>query len=193
MNNKVIKAQFNSEANTLLSGLFVQYGSIPFDQIPFNFNPRECKPRLRDLFDCIPVTGREHELLARFVRNNTEINGQLFTPISETKERFGDDIEVLVTAYYDALYYKHRLNSKLVIENGHIFINEYKEDVKYIIIELAELAKSGILNYSAAVRAWLNEPNNGLIANRKKQPLPKCLIIQEWHLFMDQQGLENLR
>ncbi len=168
MNNKVMKAQYNSEANTLLSGLFVQYGSIPFDRIPFNFNPRECKPRLHDLFACIPISGREHELLARFVRNNTEINGQLFTPISEAKMRFGDDIESLVTAYYNALYYKHRQNSKLVIENGHIFINEYKNDVRYIIDEFAKLAKNGILNYSEAVRVWLNEPNNGVDCEQKK-------------------------
>lgn len=171
MNNKVIKAQCNSEANTLLSGLFTQYGSIPFDTIPFNFNPRECTPRLRDLFACIPVAGREHELLARFIRNNTEINGQLFTPISEAKERFGDDIESLVTAYYNALYYKHRTNSKLVIENGHIFINEYKNDVRFIIAELDKLAKSGIQNYSAAVRVWLNESNNGVDCDQKKAAL----------------------
>ena len=171
MNNKVIKAQYNSEANTLLSGLFVQYGSIPFDKIPFNFNPRECTPRLRDLFACIPVVGREHELLARFVRNNTEINGQLFTPVTEAKERFGDDIEALVAAYCNALYYKHRPNSKLVIENGHLFINEYKNDVRFIIAELAELAKGGIQNYSAAARAWLNEPNNGVDCDQKKVAL----------------------
>ena len=171
MNNKGIKAQYNSEANTLLSGLFVQYGCIPFDKIPFNFNPRECRPRLRDLFACIPVKNREHELLARFVRNNTEINGQLFTPINEVAERFGENIETLVVAYNDALYYKHRQDSKLVIENGHIFINEYKEDVHYIISELSKLAESGIQNYSAAVNAWLSEPNNGVDCEQKKGAL----------------------
>jgi len=171
LNNKVIKAQYAIEANTLLSGLYVQYGSIPFDQIPFNFNPRECKPRLRDLLTCIPIVGREHELLARFVRNNTEINGKLFTPIVEAKARFGDNIEALVLAYNNALYYKHRENSKLVIENGHIFISEYKSDVCYIVAELAELAKDGIQNYSAAAMAWLNEPNNGVDCDQKKAAL----------------------
>lgn len=176
MNNKVIKAQYNSEANTSLSDLFVQYGSIPFDDIPFNFNPRECIPRLRDLFACIPLTGREHELLARFVRNNTEINGRLFTPIGEAKERFGDDIESLVAAYFNALYYKHRPNSKLVIENSHIFINEYKDDVRYIIAELSKLSKCGIQNYSSAVRAWLNEPNNGVDCEQKKDTLTQMFV-----------------
>ncbi|MDR1409263.1 MAG: AAA family ATPase [Oscillospiraceae bacterium] len=168
MSNKTIKAQFADEANTLLSGLFIQYGSIPFDQIPFNFNPRESTPRLRDLFACIPVSGREHELLVRFVRNNTEINGQLFTPLDAAMERFGDNIDALIANYNAALYYKHRPNSKLVLENGHIFINEYKNDVKYIINELSELTKGGIQNYSAAAKAWLNEPNNGVDCDQKK-------------------------
>jgi len=171
MNNKVIKAQYWPDANAKLSGLFVQCGSIPFDRIPFNFNPRECKPRLRDLFACIPVTGHEYELLARFVRNNTEIHGQLFTPISEVKERFGDNIESLINAYTQALYYKHRQDSKLVIENGQIFINGYKNDVCYIITELKNLAKSGIQNYSAAAKAWLNTPNNGVDCAQKKAVL----------------------
>lgn len=171
MNNKVIKAQYNSEANNILSGLFVQYGSIPFDTIPLNFNPLECMPRLRDLFACIPVNGREHELLARFVRNNTEINGKLFTPIEEVKERFGDVIEILVEKYNNTLYPKHRYNSKLVIENGHIFINGYKHDVRYIISKFEELADIGIENYSDAVRVWLNEPNNGVDCEQKEAAL----------------------
>lgn len=171
MNNKVIKAQYNIKANTLLSGLFLNYGCIPFDNIPFNFNPLECTPRLRDLFACIPISGREHELLARFVRNNTEINGQLFTPISEAKKRFGDDIESLISTYHNSLYPKHLPTSKLVIEYGHIFINGYKDDVLYIINKLKNLAESGIQNYSAAVNSWLNESNNGVDCDQKKYVL----------------------
>ncbi len=173
MNNKVIKAQYNSEANTRLSGLFVEYGSIPFDSIPFNFNPRESIPRLRDLFACIPVSGREHELLARYVRNNTEMKGQLFTPLSEVKERFGEDIETLVATYNSLLYHTHHLMSKLIIERGHIFINGYKNDVQYIIGELRKLTSSGIQNYSAAVSAWVEDPNNGVDCDQKKDALTK--------------------
>jgi hypothetical protein len=171
MNNKVIKAQYNHKANEKMSGLFVEYGSKPFDSIPFNFNPQECMPRLYDLFACIPVLGRNHELLARFVRNNTEIKGQLFTPVAEAQKHFGNDIEELVDKYNSALYYKHRPFSKLVIKNNHIFINEYKEDVKYIIDEFKTLANVGIQNYAAAASAWLNEPNNGVDCDQKRTAL----------------------
>lgn len=171
MNNKIIKAQYDSKKKNVLSGLFVHYGSIPFDRIPFNFSLRECNPRLYDLFDCIPVEKREHELLARFVRNNTEINGQLFTPISEVKEHFGADINVLIAAYNNALYSKHRPNSELDIKNDHIFINEYKNDVLCIIAKLEKLARCGIQNYSSAVIAWLNESTNGVDCEQKKNAL----------------------
>lgn len=171
MNNKIIKAQFDSEQNTRLSDLFAKYQGIPFDTVPFNFNPCEGIPRLRDLYACIPVEGREHELLARYVRNNTELKGQLFTPVSEVKERFGEDVETLISSYNSALYYKHRPQSKLVIEKGHVFINSYKTDVHYIIGELGKLAKEGIQNYSAAACTWLEEPNNGVDCEQKKEVL----------------------
>lgn len=171
MNNKVIKAQYSPVANTMLSDLFVEYGSIPFDRIPFNFNPRESIPRLRDLFACIPVSGREHELLARYVRNNTEMKGQLFTPVSEVKERFGEGVEELVATYNSALYYKHRPRSKLVIESDHIFIKGYKNDVQYIIGGLGKLTNGGIQNYSVAVSAWIENPNNGVDCDQKKDAL----------------------
>lgn len=171
VNNKMIKAQYNHLQNPILSNLYVKNGSIPFDRIPFNFNPLESRPRLRDLFACIPISGHDHELLARYVRNNTEMKGQLFTPLSEVKERFDEDIETLVTAYNKVLYHTHYQRSKLVIERGHIFINGYKNDVKYIIGELKKLTSGGIQNYSAAVSAWVEDPNNGVDCDQKKEAL----------------------
>jgi len=188
MNNKVIKAQYISEANIRLSGLFVNYGCIPFDRIPFNFNPCESIPRLRDLFACIPVRGREHELLARYVRTNTEMNGQLFTPVSEVKDRFGEDIEALVIKYNSVLYYKHYPISKLVVERGHIFINGYKNDVQYIISELRKLTSGGIQNYSAAVSAWVEEPNNGVDCNQKKEALTQMFASSRVALIYGSAG-----
>jgi hypothetical protein len=171
MNNKVIKNQHNGYANNRLSGLYVEYGCIPFDSMPFNSSPIGHNPRLADLFDCLDSTGRQHEILARLVRNNTEIKGQLFTPV---KDIVGfDDIEILRATYNDKLYCKHRENSKLVIGNNHIFINGYKNDTHFIIAKLEELAKSGIQNYSKSVRAWLSEPTHGVDCDDKKEALTR--------------------
>jgi hypothetical protein len=130
MNNKVIKNQQQSLSNDNLSGLYVKNGCIPFDRIPFNSSPIGHNPRLGDLFACIDAAERQHEILARLVRSNTEIKGQLFTPV---KDIVGfDDIAALVRAYNTALWYGHRENSKLVIETDHIFINGYKSSLTAI-------------------------------------------------------------
>ncbi|QKY69342.1 ATP-dependent RecD-like DNA helicase [Lentibacillus sp. CBA3610] len=169
MNNKIIKNQHQSLANNNLSWLFVKNGCLPFDRMPFNSSPLGHNPRLVDLFACINADGRQHEILARLVRNNTEIKGQLFTPI---KDIVGfDDIPALIKIYNSTLWHGHVENSKLVIESGQIFINGYKNDTRFIIDELEDLAKSGVENYSNSVKAWLSEPNHGVDCNEKKEAL----------------------
>ncbi len=171
MNNKVIKNQQQNYANDNLSGLYVQNGCIPFDSMPFNASPIGHNPRLGDLFACIDAVERQHEILARLIRNNTEIKGQLFTPV---KDVVGfDDIATLIRTYNNALWSGHRENSKLVIETGHIFINGYKNDTLFIIAELENLAKSGVQNYSNSVKAWLSEPNHGVDCDEKKDALTR--------------------
>ena len=171
MNNKVIKNQQQSLANDNLSMLYMKNGCIPFDSMPFNTSPIGHNPRLGDLFACIAATERQHEILARLVRNNTEIKGQLFTPV---KDIVGfDDIPVLVRTYNAALWHGHRENGKLVIETSHIFINGYKNDTCFIIDKLEDMAKIGVQNYSNSVRAWLSEPNNGVDCDEKKTALTR--------------------
>jgi energy-coupling factor transporter ATP-binding protein EcfA2 len=171
MNNKVIKNQHQSFANDKLSGLYVQNGCIPFDNMPFYFSPMGHDPRLGDLFACIEATERQHEVLARLIKNNTEIRGQLFTPVTDIAGF--NDVAALVSTYNAALWWGHRENSKLVIENGHIFINGYKNDTCFIIDKLEDMAKSGVQNYSNSVRAWLSEPNHGVDCDEKKEALTR--------------------
>jgi energy-coupling factor transporter ATP-binding protein EcfA2 len=169
LNNKVIKNQQQALANGYLSGLYAQNGCIPFDSMPFNASPLGHNPKLGDLFSCIDSTNRQHEILARRVRNNTEIQGQLFTPI---KDIVGfADIEGLAHTYNETLWCGHREHSKLVIKNGHIFINGYMNDTRTILAELEELAESGVQNYGNSVRAWLNEANHGVDCEEKKDAL----------------------
>mgnify|MGYP001178196779 CR=1 FL=1 len=169
MNNKVIKNQCASLANQYLSGIYVKKGCIPFDNMPFNFSPIKHNPKLSDLFACIDTTKRQHEILARLVKNNAERKGQLFTPV---KDIVGfENIESLVNTYNNALWSGHFENSKLVIKRGHIFINSYKNDCQFIIAKLKDLSKSGVQNYSNSVRAWLNAPNHGVDCDEKKEAL----------------------
>ena len=169
MNNKVIKNQWSQHPNDKMSGLYVDYGCIPFDRIPFSFSPIGHNPRLGDLFACIDATDRQHEILARIVKNNTEMKGQLFTPLEDLSEF--NNIRSLVSKYNDVLYYKHREKSKLVIQNNHIFINGYVDDTRFIVNKLKELAETGLQNYFSSVKSWLEKPNHGVDCVQKKDIL----------------------
>ncbi len=169
MKNTVIKNQFFQEENQKLSNLHLKYGCIPFDNMPFVNFPMNHIPRIGDLFLCLSSDDRKHELLARLVRNNAELKGQLFTTVTEITGF--TDIPNLVQRYNTALWPGHRNASKLVIENGQIFINGYKEDCCNIIKNLKKLATSGIKNYSNSMAEWLDNPNNGVDCDEKKEAL----------------------
>lgn len=153
MDNVVIKSQRNDSENSSISNLYLQYGCLPFEEMPFFNALIKHPPKLNSVFKCIPYYNRQHEILARKIKINTEVKGHLFTPLSELTSF--SDIPGLVKRFKAALYYKHRDRSKLVIDNKQIYINGYKEDTCNIIRELCELSKSGIPDYSDDVDLWL--------------------------------------
>lgn len=149
MNNDIIKQQRGTDKNYKLSYLYFLYESIPFDTMPFISSPHGHNPRLGALFSCIPTYGREHELLARKIKNNSEIQGHIFSTVDEIVGY--SDLEKLKRSYNAKLYEKHVNKSKLVIENGQIFLNEYKTDTCTVIKKLLEMSVSGIEGYTSDI------------------------------------------
>lgn len=169
MNNVFIKDQRGGSSNNYLSNLYLQNGCIPFDKMPFISFPMRHTSRLSDIFKCIPVKNHQHELLARFVHNKTEIEGKLFTSLKEL-DGF-ENIPQLVDTYNDKLWPGHFESGKLVIEKGQIFINGYKNDTVNIISRLKAFTISGIQNYSNKMAVWLQDPNNGVDCDEKKEAM----------------------
>ena len=155
LNNKVLRSQFATEQNIKLSNLYFKYECIPFDKMPFAGSLSDYNTNLSDIFDCIDVVGREHELLYRKIRINTEVNAQLYTPVSELN-RF-NNIEVLIEKYNSMLYYKHIKDGSLKLEGGFVFISGYENNSVYIIQELLRLSKEKVLGYSDSVNDWLEK------------------------------------
>jgi len=165
MNNVIIKNQYSSgyyskyyeewinTGNSYLSGLYLSNGCRQFDSLPFNRSPVGHNPKLSAVFDCIPCKNKRPELFARFIRNNTEGKGQLFTNIEELSNF--PDYPKLIEQYNNSLYSGHRPASDLMLEHNHVFINDYKLDTCTVIEKLQELAESGIENYSDDVDIWL--------------------------------------
>lgn len=168
MNNRIIRKQFYRNSCDNLSGLYLKYGCIPFDEMPYNSSLISHNPRIYDLYDCIPVDNREHELLARKIRNNTEIEGILFTPVTELTGF--ENVTNLVNTYNSKLYYKHT-DRQLMIFKDCLYIKGYADDSANIVKELKRLASSGIVGYSNSVQAWLNSGVYNIDSDEKRDAL----------------------
>lgn len=153
LNNKIIKQQYMfGRRGKYLSGLYLQWGCIPFDEMPFCTSLLGHNPKLSDLFDCIGSDDRECELLARLIKNNTETKGQLYT---SKKEITGfENIDSLIELYNSNLYYKHTAR-KIDSYKNFLYIREYERDTIQIIEKLKELSSSGVDGYSNTIKTWL--------------------------------------
>ncbi|MFF9564353.1 ATP-dependent RecD-like DNA helicase [Leifsonia sp. NPDC014704] len=154
MNNRIIKLQHEPQACARLSGLFLTYSAIPFDDMPYCTALLKHNPRFWDLVASIDPAGRDHELLARRVTNNVERHGMLYTPRSDL-EVFGA-VDHLIFEYNRRVYYRHP-GRKLLQDMGQVFRRGYEDDTTEIVRTLQGLAHSGVEGYADAVDRWLNE------------------------------------
>lgn len=169
MNNQILKSQYDRDVCKLLSNLNVSFSSIPFDQMPFCTSLPRHNPRFWDLSDCIDMAGRQHEFLARRVRNNVERQGVLYTPIGDLAEF--EDVEKLLNDFNYRVYKKHKEIRSLVYDKGHVFINGYEEDTFNIIERLKKFCSSGISGYTQAVTRWIGESSQSIDVPVKNQAL----------------------
>ena len=168
MNNKIIKSQIGHNTCNLLSNLYLEYGCIPFDKMPFNTSLKNHNPRLIDLLFCLDVNNREHELFARMIKNNTEIEGQLFTSKKDIMNF--ENINDLINKYNRRLYYKHE-SRKIKEFKGQLYIKGYEENAVKIIKSLNKLTKEGIKGYKSSVDYWLENTSHIIDCEEKKTAL----------------------
>lgn len=169
MRNEVLKAQYSWETNGRLSGLNLDYGCIPFDDMPFCTAPRGHNPRFWDLINSLDPTDRTHELLARRVQRNVEDRGILYTPLAELEDL--GDVDALIAAHNQKLYVKHRPARDLVHDKGHVFIQGYEDDTHQIVTTLRQHAAGGVAGYTAAVERWLAATAHGVDDPAKRSAL----------------------
>lgn len=168
MNNKIIKLQTHNESNFKLSDLALKWGCIPFDQMPFTTSLLNHNPRIYDLFECIDYENREHEFLARFIQNNTESKGELFTPLSEL-EKF-ENLNKTIKKYNDLIYRPTQSNRLVELyKDKFLYIKGYKENTIEIIKKLNNLSNEGIMNYSNFVKAWIENTDHKMDCEDKKK------------------------
>ena len=141
MDNIVIKSQLDNYKNSHLSNLRLSNACIPFDSMPFAMSLRRFNTSWKHLIQAVDMKDREHELLARFVKNNCETNNVLYTLIDDIP-RF-DDIDSLVEKYNQKLLENGIVKSgddrsNLILEHNYIYIKSYESDSINIINKLSE-------------------------------------------------------
>jgi hypothetical protein len=168
MYNQTIKSQHYWESCHYLSNLKLKYGCIPFDTMPFCTSLAGHNPRYWDLVESLEVSGRDHELLARRVKNNVERHGILYTPMAGL-QGFGN-INALISTYNRKLYYKHT-GRRIKVDKDHVFICEYEDHTVAIVKKLQEYSSAGIAGYSQAVARWLGETHHSIDDPLKRNAL----------------------
>ncbi len=169
MRNKVIKDQISDKENVKLSKLKLQYGTIPFEEMPFCTSLIKHNPEVRDLYECIPSNDNEYQLLAKYIEINTSSNGHLYTKCEEV-EHLGN-IDNLIKKHNQKLYYKHYSRYLCKLGKNHIYIEEHYEDTKQILEKLIDLSREGIAGYKGFARYWMTENPEIVNCEEKKRML----------------------
>jgi Cdc6-like AAA superfamily ATPase len=186
LNNRIIKDQLVRDvSNNNLSELCLDNRCIPFDKMPFNSALKGHNPKLGSLFDCINSTNRKHELFARYIKNNTEIKGQLYTSIKEIINF--DNIYELIQLYNSYLWFGHT-GRRLEEYNGHIYIREYEENTLVILQKLRDVAQCGVVDYPNLVETWLRSTTHKVDCNEKKTILKQIFLNSKVALIYGSAG-----
>lgn len=173
MNNRVIKWQYCNEQCNKLSNLYLNYGCIPFDRMPYCSSLLKHNPRIHDLFESIPISRHEHELFAKYIKNSTEIDGHLF--VSKAQIEGFEDVDDLIRQYNSSLYSKHA-ERRIEEYKNHLYIKSYVEDSTTIIKKLQELASSGVSQYTSSVDSWITRESYTIDDNGKKEALRQMFV-----------------
>lgn len=165
LNNRILKPQHDNNICPGLSNLNLKWGCKPFDGMPLVSMPINHCAKITDVIDCINTENREHEFLARIIKNNTEQKGQLYTNLKELVNI--EDIENKISAYNHKLWSGHG-SRKLEKYKDFVYIKEYEDDALHIIEKLKELSVFGIKNYSNSIDSWLQSDSHGVDCEEKK-------------------------
>lgn len=147
MVNTVIRDQLSDYQHPYLSNLYLHKKSGMFDSMPYAMSLHNHNPNFYDLIKAIDVEGKDDELLYSYIKNNTESNYQLYTPLDEIG--YFVNIPQLVEIYNNKIKSKlKKSDSILVIDNNFLYINEYEKNSINIIKKLEEYS----LNVDSSLR-----------------------------------------
>ena len=169
MRNKVLKDQYYNAPNGQLSDLLLSYKCIPFEQMPFATSLLGHNIELSKVYGAFSDEGRQHELFARAIKNNSDINGTIY---AQEDDLLGfDNRPQLVDKYNNNLYYKHRPKREIKKFGNYYYIDEYFNDTKTIIERLMGLSKDGLVGHYNTVASWIDSNPSIIDCDEKRKIL----------------------
>ncbi len=186
LNNKIIKNQFINSQNSELSNLFLKYGCIPFDEMPYNTSLILHNTLIYDLLNSIDISGREHELLGRKLVNNIEKEGILYTKISDL-DSF-KNLDDLVSDYNNLIYKKRHQSREIHKQFDNLYIQEYEDNILDIINNVISLSKQGIDAYDSIYKSWFSKIDKNNYAIEKLTMLENMFSMSKVSLIYGAAG-----
>lgn len=170
--NRVLLDQVSDFSNTHLGGLYLMNSCKPFDRHPYCTALRNHLVSVHDLFNCIDPDAHKDNHLARYLTNNAQQNGVLYTP-EESAEKF-TDIDDQIQRYNSSLWFGHTSGAsdrRIARESSQLFIRGYENSVVSTIESLIRLSNSGIAGYASSCSAWLGSHPSMKYDEKKKDAL----------------------
>ena len=153
LNNVVIKSQLMSSENYKLSNLYLNWSSIPFDEMPYASSLSNHKVDISDLLQCIESNDREHELFSRRLSYNSDSFGKIYTKISDI-DLESEYMDNLIDVFNSKLYLPRHEGRKIIKSDKYIYINGYEQETISILQKLNEFTKFGYDDYSNMFADW---------------------------------------
>lgn len=167
LNYKIIRNQLQSSNNNLLSNLRLNLGTKSFDEMPFTVSLIKHNPPINSLLYSLDTN--EYEFLGRYIENNTEVNGVLYTPLTEIPFT---DIDTLIEKYNSKIYKKHYNDRHITkYKDRFAYINKYEQDIIGIISKVKHYSNLRIPSHYNYTNTKLRDNQYNIDCEVKKEIL----------------------
>ena len=177
LNNAVIVSQLSSQfgqRNPKLSNLFLINGSIPFEEMPYASSLSNHNVDIGDLFECIDVDGREHELLSRNLQENADNLGNIYNKLVDVESDY-NNLDELIIRFNSRLFLPYHEGRKIIKEDKFVYIKDYETKTISILQSLFKFSKENDPTYSDRFTSWILN-NNYEFSDLKKYEICQNLF-----------------
>ena len=171
LNYDILSKQYCNKPCEHLLNLYLLYGCIPFDKMPYCTSLVSHNPSVSTLLECIEYKDREHEFLSRFLQNKAAKDNQLYVSLEELHNF--QDIQVLVTRHNENLYRDHKHREICSTKNNYLYIKGNEDSLKNIIKKLSAKCSFCVKNHEAYTNNWILNRKDPIDSEEKKIILKK--------------------